>query len=45
MSMISLIERKRGDSVSGKAIFTDLASGYSEENQVSPKRDLPLQAD
>ena len=41
----SLIERKRGNSVLDKAVFTDLASGYGEENQRTPERNLPLEAD
>ena len=42
---VFLIERKRGNSILDKAVFTDLAGGYGEENQRSPKRNLPLEAD
>ena len=41
---VFLIERKRGDSVLAKAVFTDLAAGYSEESQRRPQRHLPFAA-
>ncbi|HND88851.1 MAG TPA: hypothetical protein PK971_11015 [Saprospiraceae bacterium] len=42
---VYLIERKQGISVLDKAVFTDIASGYGEENQRSPKMNLPLESD
>ncbi len=40
-----MIERKGTNFILGKAVFTDIASGYGEENQRSTEQNLSLAAD